>query len=147
MRKVLIPILIMIFLVGCGKKEHADTAAHDPTPPVVSTQTQSIQQNPIVKPADSNQSGDTEPTLKEDLQGSTTPAKVSTQETVPSKPTYTPPTTPKPTEPTPTDTKPPEQSKEETVPPAAEPEATRPTVPEVTEPAPTANMCVTSSII
>ena len=109
MRKVLIPILIMIFLVGCGKKEHADTAAHDLTPPVVSTQPQSVHQNPIVKPADSNQSGDTEPTLKEDLQGSTTPAKVSTQETVPSKPTYTPPTTPKPTEPTPTDTKPPEQ--------------------------------------
>lgn len=137
MRKVLIPILIMIFLVGCGKKEPAVNADHDPVTPTVSTQPQSVQQNPILKPADSKQSDETEPTLTEDLPQSTTPAKIPVQETVPTHPTAPPSTTPKPTEPTPTETKPQEQPEEETAPPATEPEPLLPTVPEVTAPAPT----------
>lgn len=137
MRKVLIPILIMIFLVGCGKNEPAVNTNQEPTAPAVSIQPQSVQRNPILKPADSKHSDETEPTLSEDLPQTTTPVKTPVQETVPSQPTAPPSTNPQPTEPAPTETKPPEQPEEEIAPPAIEPELTRPTVPEVTEPTPT----------
>lgn len=135
MRKFLIPIMILLLLTGCGKKESADLEITDATEATNPKHSQSILRNPVLQPSEDAESEETAPT--ETHQQDTEPTQSAVQTTVPTQPSKPTPTTPKPTEPAPAETTPPEAPKEETVPPATEPKPTQPTVPETTEPAPT----------
>ena len=135
MRKFLIPIMILLLMTGCGKKESADLEITDATEEATPKHSQSILRDSVLQPSEDAESEEAAPT--ETHQQDTEPTQGAVQTTVPTQPSKPTPTTPKPTDPAPAETTPPEAPKEETVPPATDPKPTQPTIPEPTESAPT----------
>ena len=137
MRKFLIPIMILLLLTGCGKKESADVEITDATEATNPKHSQNILRDPGCQPSEDTEPEKASPTHPETHQQDTEPTQSAVQTTAPTQPSKPTPTTPKPTEPAPAETMPPEAPKDETVPPATEPELVQPSIPEPTEPIPT----------
>lgn len=142
MRKILIPVLMMLMLIGCGQPEGAEI--QDPAQSVTAqTQPKSGIRNPVLSPIEEDEDlvkSNTEPTGADQTESrlqATAPEKEPAQtgrSTEPSKPVQAPPQSSDPDQ---SETVPPEPSVDETVPPVTKPEQTTPTQPAPTSPAPT----------
>lgn len=141
MRKILIPVLMMLMLVGCGQPESVEIP-NSTQSVTAQTQQETGIRNPVLVPIEEGEETgaiDAVPTESEEVASrpvATAPEKEHTHTGSPTEPQKPEPTTPKPTEPVQSDTVTPKPPVDETVPSVTEPDQTNPTQPTPTEPTP-----------
>lgn len=139
MRKILIPVLLVLMLVGCGNPKSVEIP--NPTQPATAeTQPKSGLRNPVLVPIEEDEGAGNSNTEPTDIEQPASYPQADTHEkepshtagpTEPSKPDST---IPKPSAPTPNETITPEPPADETAPTVTEPEQEKPTQPTPAKP-------------
>lgn len=139
MRKILIPVLLVLMLVGCGNPKSVKIS--NPTQPATAeTQPKSGHRTPVLVPIEEDEDAGNSNTEPTDVEQSISYPQAGTPEKEPSytggptKPSKPDSTIPKPSAPTPNETITPEPPADETAPTVTEPEQEKPTQPTPAKP-------------